>query len=84
MGDAKCKEIGATPGNTVWYNGPTDVRDDWIQATNEDNKKTAARYTFTLGFTPSASADRTFKVRYYSGGVDDIRRTVLSSPLMGT
>ncbi len=72
MGDAKCKEIGATPGNTVWYNGPTDVRDDWIQATNEDNKKTAARYTFTLGFTPSASADRTFKVRYYSGGVDDI------------
>ena len=72
MGDAKCKEIGATQGNTVWYNGPTDVRDDWIQASNDANYKTASRYTFTLGFTPSASADRTFKVRYYSGGVDEI------------
>lgn len=72
MGEAKCKEIGATQGNTVWYNGARDVRDDWIQATNEDNKKTAARYTFTLGFTPSGSANHTFKVRYYSGGVNDI------------
>ena len=72
MGEDKCKEIGAEYGNTVWYNGPTDVRDDWIQATNEDNKKTAARYTFTLGFTPSASADTTFKVRYYAGGSDAI------------
>lgn len=72
MGEAKCKEIGATHGNTVWYNGARDVRDDWIQASNEDNKKTAARYTFTLGFTPSGSANHTFKVRYYSGGVNDI------------
>ena len=71
MGQNKCNEIGAEYGNTVWFNGPRDVRDDWIQA-NGDNYKTASRHTFTLGFTPPSGAENTFKVRYYSGGEDEI------------
>lgn len=72
MQQDKCNQIGAVQGNTVTFNGPTDIRDDWIQANNPDNQKKAEKYTFTLGFTPPSGANATFKVRYYSGGVDAI------------
>ncbi|OUQ68782.1 hypothetical protein B5E53_04440 [Eubacterium sp. An11] len=70
-GAAKCNQIGATEGNTVWYDGPHDERDDNIQlGTDRPGYKSAKKYTLALGFTPSSTSNTTFKVRYYSGGAD--------------
>ena len=67
---SKCNAIGATYGNTVWFEGDHDEPDDNIQSENETKYKSAKKYTFTLGFTPPSGADTTFKVRYYAGGVN--------------
>lgn len=69
MGQNKCNEIGAEYGNTVWFNGGTDIRDDFIQKNeNTEDYKTASKHTLTVGITPGSGADNTFKVRYYAGG----------------
>ena len=76
-GKALCDRIGASQGNTVWFDGERDVQDNWIQndkTTPEEMEqyKTAARHTLALGFTPSSEHQHTFKVRYYAGGTADI------------
>ena len=69
-GDSKCNAIGATQGNTVWFDGDHDEPDNNIQSPIEEKYKSAKKYTFTLGFTPPSGAENTFKVRYYAGGVN--------------
>lgn len=83
-GEARCKEIGADQGNTVTFSGygdekaGKDITDIAIQFENSKDPKQkkayreARRHTWSLGFTPIASSPFTYRVRYFSGGVENI------------
>ena len=70
-GEPRCTKIGAEQGNTVTFKGEHDTPDAGIQGTLTE-QRTARRYTWSVGFTPVASSDFTYRVRYYSGGIEDI------------
>lgn len=79
-GEPRCTKIGAEQGNTVTYNGDTDTPDSGILSphgataskSEKDAYRTACRYTWSVGFTPIASSPFTYRVRYFSGGVENI------------
>lgn len=79
-GEPRCTKIGAEQGNTVTYNGDTNTPDSGILSphgataskSEKDAYRTACRYTWSLGFTPIASSPFTYRVRYFSGGVENI------------
>ena len=79
-GEPRCTKIGAEQGNTVTYNGGHNTPDNGIQSPHGDKAtpaqkdayKTACRYTWSVGFTPIASSPFTYRVRYFSGGVENI------------
>ena len=71
-GESRSTKIGAEQGNTVTYNGGHDTPDSGIISNDPAEQKTAKRYTWSVGFTPTASSDVTYRVRYFAGGVDDI------------
>lgn len=79
-GEPRCTKIGAEQGNTVTYKGGHNTPDNGIQSphgvtaskSEKDVYKTACRYTWSVGFTPIASSPFTYRVRYFSGGVEDI------------
>lgn len=79
-GEPRCTKIGAEQGNTVTYNGDTNTPDSGILSphgataskSEKDAYRTACRYTWSVGFTPIASSPFTYRVRYFSGGVDGI------------
>lgn len=66
---SRSDEIGAVKGNTATHVGDTDTPDNGIQSSNPDTNKTARRYTWSVGFTPSDSLSNTYQVRYFAGGV---------------
>ena len=76
----RCDKIGAEKGNTATYVGGWNTPDNGIQAPHKEGAsekdkeayKTACRYTWSVGFTPDANSDVTYRVRYFAGGVDDI------------
>lgn len=68
-GEPRCTKIGAEQGNTVTYNGDTNTPDSGILS---PHGATACRYTWSVGFTPIASSPFTYRVRYFSGGVENI------------
>lgn len=79
-GEPRCTKIGAEQGNTVTYNGDTNTPDSGILSphgataskSEKDAYRTACRYTWSVGFTPIASSPFTYRVRYFSGGVENI------------
>lgn len=79
-GEPRCTKIGAEQGNTVTYNGGHNTPDSGILSphgataskSEKDAYRTACRYTWSVGFTPIASSPFTYRVRYFSGGVEDI------------
>lgn len=79
-GEPRCTKIGAKQGNTVTYNGDTNTPDSGILSPHgatasksvKDAYRTACRYTWSVGFTPIASSPFTYRVRYFSGGVENI------------
>lgn len=79
-GEPRCTKIGAEQGNTVTYNGDTNTPDSGILSphgataskSKKDAYRTACRYTWSVGFTPIASSPFTYRVRYFSGGVENI------------
>lgn len=79
-GEPRCTKIGAEQGNTVTYNGDTNTPDSGILSphgataskSEKDAYRTACRYTWSVGFTPIASSPFTYRVRYFTGGVEDI------------
>lgn len=79
-GEPRCTKIGAEQGNTVTYNGDTNTPDSGILSphgataskSEKDAYRTACRYTWSVGFTPIASSPFTYRVRYFSGGVESI------------
>ena len=79
-GEPRCTKIGAEQGNTVTYNGDTNTPDSGILSpygatvskSGKDAYRTACRYTWSVGFTPIASSPFTYRVRYFTGGVEDI------------
>lgn len=79
-GEPRCTKIGAEQGNTVTYNGDTNTPDSGILSphgatvskSGKDAYRTACRYTWSVGFTPIASSPFTYRVRYFSGGVENI------------
>lgn len=70
-GEPRCTKIGAEQGNTVTFKGDHNAPDSGILG-DVDEQKTAKRYTWSVGFTPIASSPFTYRVRYFSGGVEDI------------
>ena len=79
-GEPRCTKIGAEQGNTVTYKGGHNTPDSGILSphgataskSEKDAYRTACRYTWSVGFTPIASSPFTYRVRYFSGGVEDI------------
>ena len=79
-GEPRCTKIGAEQGNTVTYNGDTNTPDSGILSphgatvskSEKDSYRTACRYTWSVGFTPIASSPFTYRMRYFTGGVEDI------------
>lgn len=73
-GESRCKEINATQGNTVTFNGygdeasGNDVTDNAIQLTGTTEYRHARAHTFSVGFTPDANSPITYRVRYFAGG----------------
>lgn len=79
-GEPRCTKIGAEQGNTVTYQGGHNTPDSGILSphgtkalkSEKDAYRTACHYTWSVGFTPIASSPFTYRVRYFSGGVEDI------------